>query len=407
MSFPTVNPGQAIALSNSFLQDPGGIATNAQAMFTFGGFYLDHYLAGGANHIWSNSSCTYNSDLNTILSICNGGDSDSGDNAVYEMPLTSTQLWGRVVNPTFASPSNRLIPAFDEVGPGPPTVYIDTTNQYGAGLNAPWPCSRHTYMGNVYMRSQQKFWLAGGSRWYRGGPVSDIWWYDPVAHSFALQAESFSDGLGISAAWDPHLQRIYFHGQAFLRYYDPALTAGSRIVTITGDEGQWTSARMSALFDWRRRRYVMLGWNSAFGGTSLFYYDLLRTPNSGTRVIQDLSAGGFPGVDITVEFPGFLYDIIRDRYIVSFGATTFSSSPLSYGGTANILWEINPDTFASNPITYTGTTVALRTVNTPNCNLIHDVVDDVYIYLSSVQQNQYAFRNPDQTNVFTMANRTL
>ena len=403
MPFPTVNPGQVAALTASYIQHPTLDPTQPQAMFTSGGQYLRSFLGGNDNLIWSNSSLTYDTTRNKILSVCNGGHADSGDNSVYEFDTGGTQTWSRVFNATFVAAGN-LIPA---LAAGIPSVYTDTAGTFGP-VNQQYPAARHSYQGNIYMPSVGTVWLAGGVRWEQvGSTLSEIWWYDPVAHTFALQAESFSDGAGISAAWDPHLYRVYYHGQSQLRYYDPALPAGTRIHNVSGDEGQWTSASMSACFDWKRRRYVMLGWNSTFGGTNLYYYDLMSNPESSTRVIQSLTAGGFPGVDITVGFPGLVYDVIRDKYIVSLGATTFQSSPLVYGGTANILWSIDPDTFVSTPLTFTGDTVALRSTNSPCSNLIHDIADDVYIYLSTFRQNQYAFRHPDQTRVYALPNRTF
>jgi len=408
MTFPSINPGQVAALTASYLQNPSLVPTDPQAMYTLNGQYLSHYLGGNGNLLWSNSGLTYDSTRNKILSVCNGGHADCADNSVYEFDVDGTQTWSRVFDATYGfggvSTPGDLIPSLAN---GLPSVYTDTSGHYGAaGLQ--YPASRHSYGSSVYMPSNRQIWMAGGIQWDQaGGTSGDIWWYDPSAHTFALQGESIGDGNGMSAAWDPHRQWIYFHNHASLNIYDPSKSAGSRFSAASADEGQWTSAAMNACFDMRRRRYVMAGWNSAFGGGNLYYYDLLSTPTFSTRKTQPLAAP-FIGFSVAAEAPGILYDQVRDVYIIWLGYSGDDGNGhlLNTGAASNAVWSVDPDTFAVTKIQFTGDTVPISQGATWT-RFIYNVQNDVYLLFNDWRQNCYAFCHPDLTNRFAMPNQDL
>lgn len=392
LGFPTVLPGQVKQLANSSLQDPGLNPANPQAMFRdSNGHYLNFTLGGNDNAVWAFSGLAYDTTRGKILSVANGGHADYSGNEVYEWDIGTTQTWAMVRGPSFTSAGQRLIPIKDSESSL--DYYTDTSGWYGPP-GALIPASRHSYQGAVYMESVGKVWLAGGSRWWDGSVVDQVWWYDPVAHTFELQTESITGGLGISAAWDPHLRRVVYHTHDHLFSYDPAKPDGQRVAAISGDEGDWTSSSM-AFWDWKRRRFVMAGPRTGAdgNGNGFTYYDLLTNPYAASRVDVAVT-GGMPVFQIgVIEAPPCLYDMVRDIYVCWFGG--------------NSLWSVNPDTWVSTEIVFTGDTAPVGTPLALWGRFIYDVQDDLYLTFNERNQNVWAWRHPDQSNVFAAPNKSF
>jgi hypothetical protein len=400
--FPTVPVGQWKAFTASSLADPTENSANAQTMFTYLGKYLNFYLNGNQTPkgVWAFSGLAFDSVRNKVISPGMGGHADYGGNEVYEFDIEGTQKWTMVKGPTFTTPSNTLIP---NIAPGIPEFYTDTANTYGDGVNAKFPASRHSYGGLVYMPSVQRVWLGGGIWWEQTGSTTGaVWHYDPVNKKWEQQSQTVSaPNYGV---WDSHLNRVLYHDSNRLFSYDPALADGSRVTALSADEGGWAGASngQAALWDPKRRRYVMLGNHSGNISAStqgLRYYNLM--PGVAVSGVSVVPTGTWRSLQFINCSVGATYDSVRDRYIIWVG------DPADTGGT-QALYSVHPDTFVTTTILGTGDIPPTGRDLDQNCNGMWNMhffyypPQDVYLLINNSTDQVFAFRNPDQARVVTL-----
>lgn len=383
--------GQWAAFAGSTLAT--GNAADAQALFRASGQYLTDLLGGsngGGNGTWAYSGLTLDTTRRKVLSVCNGGDPDGADNGHYEFDL-ATHSWGSgpVLNPTYLSAGDRLIP----LRPGEPAldIYTDTLGHFGPA-GGTFPCSRHSYYGCCFLPTvgpNGTVWLAGGSRWWDGSSVNEVWYVDPVTHAATKQATNITtNGLGLMAVTDPDVPTtIWAHGHNFLFTYDTTKPDDpTRITQISGDEGDWTAAEQGCLFDIPRRRFVTYGNRSGPSfGQGLGYYDLIGSP--GTRQ-GFLPTGDWPTLTNYAAVGG-CYDIVRDRYILWLGDA----------GATQRLYEVHPDTLVTTLLTLGGDAPPTG-VNTGGARpgtwsrFLYDAPQDRYLLFNQPRDLVYAARHP-------------
>ena len=259
---------------------------------------------------WNGAAYDDARDLLFILAA--GGDSDYAGNEVYTFDLRA-QRWRREFEPTVD-----LIPYLQRTGPqaSDPRSTATPPSRYTSG-NDVYPASRHTYNGLTYMPTVNKTWVAGGSRWWAGAEIIDVFLWDHPAKRWEYLARDPLPAyfLGIVSTWDSVRSRVLYHDAGRLRAFDPSAPPGSRHSAL--DDGQQPSDTANrfytALFDPQRRRFVMAG------PRGLFHYDF-AVEREGQLKRRSSSLSGVPWPRFYA--PGFVYDPVGDRYAAYGGGST-------------------------------------------------------------------------------------
>ncbi|HUG35825.1 MAG TPA: hypothetical protein VML54_02675 [Candidatus Limnocylindrales bacterium] len=313
-AFPAVAPGTWVELPNTRLDS---VLWRDRAGKTLSSLKGSN---SPASIITAWNGAAYDDKRDLLIILAAGGDNDYPGNEVYTFDLLA-QKWRRDFDPTV-----ELIPYLQRHGPqasdekvtkAPPSVYRDGNNAY--------PVSRHTYNGLTYMPTVDKTWVAGGSRWWAGGGINDIFFWDHAERRWEHQARDVLPTwfLGITSAWDSVKNRVLYHDEGRLRAFNPAAAPGSRQAALSEDRhpNESTLRFYTSLFDPERRRFVMAG------PKGVIYYDFAADrEGSLKRRTMPLTGTAWPAF----YAPGFVYDPVGKRYA-------------AYSG-RNTLYFINPDT---------------------------------------------------------------
>ncbi len=251
--------------------------------------------------------------LRDRLIVWGGGHGNYSGNEVYAFQL-ATRAWVRLTDP---SPTTLfLVEPSQDVNP-------DGT-----------PVARETYGGLQYLPNVDRFWASGGSRWWDGDDVWDIWTFDLGPRRWQPGPRPVDSGLGVVSDYDPVTGHVFFHGYTDLVEYDPVTTLQT-ILTMPGTEPSFDDTN-AGVIDPRRRRFIVIGTGVVAGaGRGLSWYDLTQKPPLLSPDLQPLLGDtGFvsltaPGVGFTV--PGVAYSPTVDRVVV-------------WGGGTDI-WTVNLDTW--------------------------------------------------------------
>ncbi|MBI2527073.1 MAG: hypothetical protein HYV93_13945 [Candidatus Rokubacteria bacterium] len=361
-AFPDVPPGTWVELPDTRLDSVlwrDGAGRSLSALKGSGG-------PASIVTAWNGAAWDEARDLLFILAA--GGDSDYAGNEVYAFDLAARR-WRREFDPTVG-----LIPYLQRLGPQesdpksstpPPSRYTDANGVY--------PASRHTYNGLTHMPSVNRTWVAGGSRWWAGAEINDVFLWDHPAKRWEYLARDPLPAyfLGIVSTWDSVRSRVLYHDAGRLRAFDPSAPPGSRHSTL--DDGQQpndTANRFyTALFDPRRRRFVMAG------PRGLFYYDF-AAGREGSLKRRALRLGGAPWPQLYA--PGFAHDPVGDRYA-------------AYGG-GNRVYFVDPDTGAVTVETGGGAVMTPAPPNGTFGRFRFSRSRGVFLVVNGIDQNVRVYR---------------
>jgi hypothetical protein len=200
------------------------------------------------------------------------------------------------------------------------------------------PNSRHTYDGLEYIASVDKFYAFGGSRACLNGYASNATWiFDFATMKWTQVSPSGGqpDGdVGMLTGYDPATGRVLVHDRNQLYAYDA--TANS--YTQLSQNGVALGWDMSATYDPKRKKFLIVGFNNANSAGAVYTYTV-GAPNSAN--IQTFSTSGGSTI-VNSMGPGLEYDPVSDRII---GWTE---------KTPNVIYSLNMDTGVWTTTTYSG-----------------------------------------------------
>jgi len=287
---PTVAPGAWVEVPGSRLDSVLWRDASGRTLTQLKG-------SGGPENIvnaWNGAA--WDEERELLIVPAAGGDGDYAGNEVYVFSLREG-TWRRETDP-----SVEVIPSNHDTKSTPPCVY--------KGERGAFPCSRHTYNGAVYMPSENRVWLGGGSRWWGGAGIVDTFLWNLETKQWEHQPSdpTQSYDLGYIAVWDDKRSRVVYLDFSRLRSWTPGAAPGRRVRIIDDGSLPNDSANRfyTGLYDPKRQRMVIAG------PKGLAYFELGSRDGGVKRRPLAVTGGTWP----EVYAPGFVYDSVNDRYAV-------------------------------------------------------------------------------------------
>jgi hypothetical protein len=203
--------------------------------------------------------------------------------------------------------------------------------------NGTQPNSRHTYDGLEYVASVDKLFVFGGSLACSTGNFgADTWLFNFATNTWEAKSPTgtIPNAIpGVVTAYDSVSGLVYLYDNVFFYSYNAVTNVWTRLSANQAPIGY----HMNATIDPKRRKFVILGWDSIQGTGSVYTIDI---GTGSTYTLNRITTTGGSGL-INTEYPGVDYDSTADR-IVAWGQDT-----------PNVVYSLNLDTNA-----WTATTVA-------------------------------------------------
>lgn len=277
------------------------------------------------------------------LIVWGGGHADYGGNEIYTFDV-NTLRWSRPWGPS--------------MNPPPEAVCSET---YPDGN----PPSKHTYDGELYIPSVDRFWAFGGSVWYCGSASLGTWTFDFNTLSWTRRQDGPGIFLGVMSAYDPVTQHVFAQSLVAFAEYDPV----SNTWTVRGDQPGSLSENpvRTAAIDPVNRLFV------AIGEGEFFVWDLKTW-----RLSHPTMTGG--AAMLNARAPGLEYDPVSKKIIGWPGGTSVYSLD-----TSTWTWtRIDPastNTVTPTLPTATGTFGRFRYIPSKNAFIVvNGINENVFVY---------------------------
>ena len=232
------------------------------------------------------------------------------------------------------------------------------------------PSARHTYAGQVYLPTQDKYMMFGGSKSNCGFFSSGLWYFDPASLAWSQQSASGSapnpgqNGSTSELAYDSVTDSVYeveANAGVFWKY-NPATTSWTNLANVNACAPLDTVAAIDPV----RRLYFCIG-SGSFSKISL------SSPYTATSLT---SATGCSTV-VNANGPGFVYDSVQKLLV---GWT---------GG--NSVYLYNPDTNSCTTVTYTGGPASAQANGTYG-RFAYSPGLNVFVVANDITQNAFTLR---------------
>jgi len=330
-----------------------------------------------------------NTRLRTVCAADNGFPSVSGasgcpaitlawSSGVFDSTRNRMIVWGGghndyYGNELYALPLDTLIPE-RLTNPGLPVASSGSCVDAIAGGTQ--PNSRHTYDGIEYIASADRMFVFGGSLACNAGNFgSDTWTFDFASKQWRRMQPSGPipvGDAGMTTAYDPVSGLIYLHDRRNLYSYDVNADAYTRLTP----SGAALGYHMGATIDPQRRRFVLIGWDSAAGAGRVYTINI--GPGS-TYQLQTLATTGGDAI-VNARYPGIEYDPVSNS-IVAWSENSGSD-----------VYSLNLDTRQWTRTALTGGPTPVG--NGTNGRWRYSVASSVFVLVNSVDANIYALRLP-------------
>jgi hypothetical protein len=236
------------------------------------------------------------------------------------------------------------------------------------------PNSRHTYDGIEYMANVDRLFVFSGSLSCGAGNFGQwVWTYNFGTNQW--QSMEPTNGTkpvgdaGMLTAYDPNTGLIFLHDRKALHSYNFSTNTWTRLST----EYRPLGYHLAATIDPVRKRFVIVGYDSAAGGGRVYSYDIGPGSN---YTIQTHNTGGGSAI-VGDIYPGLDYDPVSDRIVAYGGGDTVYSLNLSTNTWTTATYSGGP-----GPAHETGTHGRWR----------YSAVSGIFIAINSASSNAYAFR---------------
>jgi len=274
------------------------------------------------------------------LLIWGGGHKDYSGNELYAFNVNSLS-WARIWGPSANIPGSGTWEAYPDGNPG----------------------ARHTYDGQTYIPSVDKFFVSNGSLSWTGYGGSGTWLFNSANSTWQRASDTPEEDLSPTAVYDPVTQHIFHQTNHIFSEYDPVANTYTQRGTI--DAGRYTNP--TGAIDPVRRLFVTVG----SGKVSV--WDLNTWQYS-----QPATTGGSSVVNNSA--PGFKYDPVRHTFIGWVGgATVYELDPSTWAWTARSPAPTNTVIPTNAPSQ--GTFSRFQYIPSKNAYIaVNSVDEDVYVY---------------------------
>jgi len=225
------------------------------------------------------------------------------------------------------------------------------------------PGARHTYDGQTYIPSVDKFFVSNGSLSWTGYGGSGTWLFNSANSTWQRASDTPEEDLSPTAVYDPVTQHIFHQTNHIFSEYDPVANTYTQRGTIGA--GRYTNP--TGAIDPVRRLFVTVG----SGKVSV--WDLNTWQYS-----QPATTGGSSVVNNSA--PGFKYDPVRHTFIGWVGgATVYELDPSTWAWTARSPAPTNTVIPTNAPAQ--GTFSRFQYIPSKNAYIaVNSVDEDVYVY---------------------------